>query len=68
MAILNNKRANVGITIVLALIGAYYLWTAVGSSVCATTGIVNQTRTTWAPVTGCVIDPESQPWNKLENH
>lgn len=68
MAIYHHKRFNVGITIALALIGAYYLWAAVGSSVCATTGIVQQTRTTWAPVTGCVIDPVEQPWNRLETH
>jgi hypothetical protein len=67
MAINNNKRVNVAITIALALLGLYYMWTAVGSSVCTASGIANQTRTTWAPVTGCVVDPAEQPWNKLEN-
>lgn len=67
MAIHNKRRVNISITVALALLGAYYLWTAVGSSVCISTGIANQTRTTWAPVTGCVVDPQDQPWNKLEN-
>lgn len=64
MAIHDKRRVNIGITVALAILGAYYMWTAVGSSVCASTGIANQTRTTWAPVTGCVIDPPDQPWNK----
>lgn len=68
MAIQNHKRGNVGITIVLALLGAYYLWTAIGSSVCTASGIANLTRTTWAPVTGCVVDQDTKLWNKLENH
>lgn len=50
-------------TVALALLVLYYVWTAAGSSVCATQGIYDQTRTTWSPSTGCV-------WHdgKIETH
>lgn len=64
MAVYNNKRVNVGVTVALLLICAYYMWTAAASSVCTATGIVEQTRTTWAPVSGCVVSPVHVPWSK----
>lgn len=63
---IHHTKNGVGaaVTIVLAILVAFYLWTAVSSSICTTTGINQQTRTTWAPFTGCVIESDMpQPWN-----
>ncbi|QJI52273.1 hypothetical protein [Cronobacter phage JC01] len=68
MVINHTKGVGAAVTIVLAVLFVFYLWSAVSSSICTTTGINQQTRTSWAPFTGCVVDSDiSQPWNSRES-
>lgn len=59
----NTARA----VIVFMVIAVMYLcWTAMKSSECVSTGIQLQTRTTWAPVGGCVVpDGYDKPWTVI---
>lgn len=59
-----QKTLGAGVSLVLALLVVYFSWAAFSSSMCAAEGIANQSRTTWSPVTGCVIDrSDTAPWN-----
>lgn len=62
-----NKITSTAITILLAFIAVYYVWTAAESSVCTSTGISQQARATWSPTTGCLIEPpDNRPWDNKE--
>ncbi|WPK30430.1 hypothetical protein SLP22_0048 [Salmonella phage BAU.Micro_SLP-22] len=59
-----NKRLNGLIVAGLLIVALYFIWSAIGSSSCALTGINDQTRTSWAPTTGCVI--QGSPMDSLQ--
>jgi len=64
-----TKHSGDVIFIILLLAAAYFTWTAFASSHCASEGINNQTRTTWAPSSGCIaVDDYKKPWSAFLKH
>lgn len=57
---LNEKRLNVVLVASLAIVVTYLVWAAIGSSQCATTGITEQTWTSWTVTTGCQVEGRFQ--------
>lgn len=57
-----SKRTSSIIFVMVIVAALYTAWTATGSSMCASKGIENQTRTTFAPFEGCkVVDDYRSP-------
>lgn len=59
---LTINQVSLSILAIVISFTLYFTWTAVGSTVCADRGIEYQTRTTYAPFTGCtVVDDYRMP-------